>query len=239
MTLREKVLEVATLYRKQHAPLTPQSLVNGVGASLSYGKLPDGKFGSYIEEKNLIIIDEDSPPKRQRFTLAHEVMHALIYRDSDILSDLHEDFEGDALEQELETLCNIGASELLLPKEIVEAGLAKRGQSPRLISELADANQVSDEVVIIAMAERGSKPSIILMAGSKPLRVYFSAKHKDIPFRISRGIGFRRDNPISVVQETEMPFKGVAELPQSSQKFRLEAIAKNGRIYAVYTALVN
>lgn len=239
MDLRARVTLIAQNYRKAHAPLTPERLVGGIGATLTYGKLPEGKYGSFIEERNRIIIDSDSAPKRARFTLAHEVMHYLIRGDAEVLSELHEEFEGNQLETELETLCNLGAAEMLLPGEVVDAAIAKKGQHPKLVPELAEMHQVSEEVVIIALAERGPTPSLVLMAGSKPLRVYFSAKHQRIFDRVSRGAGFRRDDPLVVAFETALPYKGKANLPNHNVPYSLEAYAKGGRVYAVYKELQN
>lgn len=237
--LRPKVIELAQGYRKAHAPLTPERLAGGIGVGLSYGRLPEGKFGALIPEKNHILIDQDSPPKRQRFTLAHEVMHVLIQHDDDLLSDLHEAYEGQALEKELEALCNLGAAEMLLPGLVVEAALAKKGQTPRLIPELAELHQVSEEVVIIALAEHGPIPSIVLMAGSKPLRVYFSAKHPRLAAWVSRGAGFLRDDPLVLAFETGLPQKCTTRLPNHAVLYSLEAYPKGGRVYAVYKEMQN
>jgi Zn-dependent peptidase ImmA (M78 family) len=239
MDLRPKVIELAQDYRKAHAPLTPERLAGGIGASLSYGKLPEGKFGALVPEKNHILIDQESSPKRQRFTLAHEVMHVLIQQDDDLLSELHEAYAGKELEKELEALCNLGAAEMLLPSGVIDAALVKKGQSPKLVPELAELHQVSEEVVIIALAERGPIPSIVLMAGSKPLRVYFSAKHPRIFDRVSRGAGFRRDDPLVVAFETGLPQKTKTTLPNHAGLYSLEAYPKGGRVYAVYKELQN
>lgn len=239
MDLRQRVVLVAQEYRKANTPLTPERLAGGIGASLSYGKLPNDKFGAFVPEKNQIVIDQESPPKRQRFTLAHEVMHYLIQNDDDLLSDLHEEFVGDKLETELENLCNLGAAEMLLPGNVVDAAIEKKGQHPKLIPELAELHQVSEEVVIIALAERGPTPSIVLMAGSKPLRVYFSAKHPRIFDRVSRGTGFRRDDPLVVAFETGLPQKSKTALPNHAALYSLEVYPKGGRVYAVYKELQN
>jgi Zn-dependent peptidase ImmA (M78 family) len=239
MNLRPRVIELARNYRQAHAPLTPERLAGGIGASLSYGKLPEGRFGALVPGQNRILIDQDSPPKRQRFTLAHEVMHVLIQQDDDLLSDLHEAYAGQELEKELEALCNLGAAEMLLPTKTVDTALAQKGQSPRLVPELAELHQVSEEVVIIALAEHGATPSIVLVAGSRPLRVYFSAKHPGILDRVNRGTGFRRDDPLVMAFETGLPQKTKAALPNHTVLYSLEAYPKGGRVYAVYKELQN
>lgn len=237
--LRPRVIELAQNYRNAHAPLTPERLARGIGASLSYGKLPEGQLGALLPGPNHILINQDSPPRRQRFTLAHEVMHVLIKQDSELLSDLHEAYQGQALERELEALCNLGAAEMLLPGQVVEAAIAKKGQSPKLVPELAELHQVSEEVVIVALAERGPVPSIVLMAGSRPLRVYFSARHPHIFERVSRGMGFCHNDPIVVAFETGLSQKVKTALPNHRRLYHLEAYPKGGRVYAVYRELQN
>ncbi|MCS7057784.1 MAG: ImmA/IrrE family metallo-endopeptidase [Meiothermus sp.] len=236
MNLRQRVLELARTYRRAQAPLTPARLVDGVGVRLAYGRLPEGRFGAWMPEQNLILLDPQAPPRRQRFTLAHEVMHLLIQQDHDLLSELHEAYAGGELERELEALCNLGAAEMLLPGEVVDAAIARRGQSPRLVLELAEQHKVSEEVAIIAMAERGPVPSLVLVAGGRPLRVYFSARHPRIPDRLPRGLGFRRDDPLVVAVETGLPQKAASRLPNHSQPYWLEAYPKGGRVYGVYKA---
>ncbi len=237
MSLRHRVLELAQGYRQAHAPLTPERLAGGIGARLAYARLPEGQFGTFVPEKNLILIEQNSPPRRQRFTLAHEVMHFLIQHDDDLLSELHEAHTGQALEQQLEALCNLGAAEMLLPGEAVEAALGQKGQTPRLIPELAERYQVSEEVAIIALAERGPIPSLVLMAGSRPLRVYFSAHHPQLEGRLARGMGFHRDDPMVVAAETGLPQRVQTRLPNHSGLYSLEIYPKEKRVYAVYKRL--
>lgn len=52
--------------------------------------------------------------RRQRFTVAHEIMHVLLYQ----LFNGHLDFNNIDIEQ-LENICNLGASKILLPKSHV------------------------------------------------------------------------------------------------------------------------
>ncbi|RDI95977.1 ImmA/IrrE family metallo-endopeptidase [Meiothermus sp. QL-1] len=236
MELRQRVLELARAYRRAQAPLTPQRLAEGVGLRLVYSSLSEGRFGLVLAEKNLVLIDPQSPARRQRFTLAHEVMHLLIQQDEELLSALHEAHAGQGLERALEALCNLGAAEMLLPAEVVRMALAHQGPHPRLIPQLAEQHQVSEEVVVIALAEHAPQPIIALVAGGQPLRVYFSAQHPLIPQRLPRGAGFRRDDPLVVALETGLPQRATAHLPNHPQPYRVEAYPKGGRVYAVYTA---
>ena len=238
MDLRTRVTQLAEAYRREHAPLTLERLAGGIGASYQIANImSDGMLE--FERKKIVLADGQSP-KRQRFTMAHEVMHYLIRADDEVLSELHENFDGEDLERELEALCNLGAAEMLLPSQTVEAGLQKRGQSPRLIPELAEMHQVSEEVVAIALANRGVRPSLVLFAGGKPVKVYFSSKHPD--FRapvLPRDMVIAKDHPLSDALITGLAFKGQAPLPGLSKLYALEAYPKAGRVYGVYKEIVN
>lgn len=239
MNLRERTLELARAYRKAQAPLTPERLIGGIGASLAYTRFPDDQDGAFDFNTQTILIAEGQSPKRQRFTLAHEVMHCLIYRDDDLLSELHEAYAGQELEAQLEALCNLGAAEMLLPREAVEAGMAKRGQSPRLVPELAEEHQVSEEVAIIALAEYGPSPSLVLVAGGKPMRVFFSARNEKMLDRVRREARVPKGHPLALVLETALPYKGSAPLPGQRIPYALEAFSRGGRVYAVFRERMN
>jgi Zn-dependent peptidase ImmA (M78 family) len=238
MELRQRVIQLAEAYRRQHTPLTLERLAGGIGASYQIANImSDGMLE--FERKKILLADGQSP-KRQRFTMAHEVMHYLIRADDEALSELHEHFDGEDLERELESLCNLGAAEMLLPGQAVEAGLTKRGQSPRLVAELAEQHQVSEEVVAIALANRGPRPSLVLFAGGKPVKVYFSSKHPD--FRVPllpRDMVIAKEHPLSDALITGLAFKGQAPLPGLSKLYALEAYPKAGRVYGVYKEIVN
>ena len=75
--------------------------------------------GAYDPEHHVILINSQVRPERQRFTLAHEISHALLLGDDERLSDLHDDSEGDRLDAVIATLRNVGAAALLLPPALV------------------------------------------------------------------------------------------------------------------------
>lgn len=78
-------------------------------ATKTHGRLRVGPQGWTIERRT------DQPWRRVRFTEAHEIAHILIYEaladDTAMLADLHRPEH----HTRLETLCDLGASELLIP----------------------------------------------------------------------------------------------------------------------------
>lgn len=81
--------------------------INNTLSSDAILKVEHNKFKiEYKEVKNW---------RRQRFTVAHEIMHVLLYQ----LFNQNIDFNRIDIEQ-LENICNIGASKILLPKEHIK-----------------------------------------------------------------------------------------------------------------------
>ena len=76
--------------------------------------------------------------KRQRFTVAHEIMHVILY---DLFHN-HINFSLVELSH-LEKICNIGASELLVPKKNLEKDLDKETISINLITKLTEKYMAS------------------------------------------------------------------------------------------------
>ncbi|AEB11476.1 ImmA/IrrE family metallo-endopeptidase [Marinithermus hydrothermalis] len=232
-TYRDRVRALARAFREAHWPLTPQRMARGIGYTLAYTDLggPDGMLDPVGKR---VLIAAGQSPRRQRFTLAHEVIHHLIQHDDELLSDLHDAFEGPAFEEALEALCNLGAAEMLLPSRAVVEAVAQHGYRPRLIPELAERYGVSEEVAAIALAEHGPGPALALIAGGRPLRVLFSARGKGMRARLPKARGIAADHPLTVARETGLPFRGKAPLPGGRTPLYLWAQPLHGKVYALY-----
>ncbi|PZA06402.1 MULTISPECIES: ImmA/IrrE family metallo-endopeptidase [unclassified Meiothermus] len=229
--LRAKVRELARRYRKANAPLTPERLAKGIGASFEIAPIPtDGMFDF---DRSRILIAEGQSPKRQRFTLAHEVMHYLIRQDEDLLSDMHEEYTGEEFEQTLEALCNLGAAEMLLPSENIAAILTKRGLRAKLIPELAETHQVSEEVAAIALTDQVPH-ALAVIAGGRPARVLFSSQGELFPTRLTKNAEIPQDHALALSLVTGLPFQGEAPLLRQRRRFLLDTYAKGGRVYGIY-----
>ncbi|ADH64769.1 protein of unknown function DUF955 [Allomeiothermus silvanus DSM 9946] len=234
--LRAKVRELARDYRKANAPLTPERLAKGIGASFEIAPIPtDGMFDF---DRGRILIAEGQSLKRQRFTLAHEVMHYLIRHDENLLSDMHEEYAGDEFEETLEALCNLGAAEMLLPSENVKATLAKKGLRAKLIPDLAETHQVSEEVAAIALTDQAAHV-LAVIAGGRPLKVLFSSRSEFFPARPAKNAEVPKDHALALTLATGLPFQGEAPLPKHQRPFLLDAYAKGGRVYGIYRTKPN
>jgi len=234
--LEARALELAARYRERHAPLTPDRLAAGIGFRWRAASIA-GRDGLLDAASGTILVAEGQSPRRQRFTLAHEVMHRLIEQDGELLSDLHEAYEGAALERALERLCNLGAAEMLLPRSEVERALAAAGPNPRLVWELAGRFGVSEPAVAVALVGAlgpgalgpGALGPGALAAvfGGDPLAAYF-AFGAGAP---ARGTVLPAEHPLVAVRAAGLPHRGPLELPGGARAERAWARVWRGRVY--------
>ncbi|HEX8494456.1 MAG TPA: ImmA/IrrE family metallo-endopeptidase [Pyrinomonadaceae bacterium] len=90
--------------------------------------------------------------RRSRFSVAHEIVHALIIRmlgDSRLIATLD---ETDEAYNELERVCNVGAAELLMPSTMMRKSLKETGVSPIALLTLYDRFLVSREAMLWRIA---------------------------------------------------------------------------------------
>ena len=127
---KTRVRTLAASFAHLNPGREPLELAAAIKARLEYADLGD-KDGMFDPVRNVVFLSSTVRPERQRFTMAHEVTHALILGDDDLLSDLHDAYEGDELEENIETLCNVGASEILVPQVQLEPLLARIGRGAR------------------------------------------------------------------------------------------------------------
>jgi len=103
------------------------------------------------EGKAAIFVHEDLARqrwRRTRFSIAHELVHALLYR---VLDDrkLSESLDQDEDSyQQLERICNLGASEILMPSHMIRPLLRRYSVTPVGLSRLYDNFLVSQNSLI-------------------------------------------------------------------------------------------
>ncbi|WP_456445553.1 ImmA/IrrE family metallo-endopeptidase [Oceanithermus sp.] len=229
--LEARVLERAAAFRERYAPLTPDRMAAGVGFRWRTAAIA-GRDGLLDAASGTILVAEGQSPRRQRFTLAHEVMHRLIEQDGELLSDLHEAYEGAALERALERLCNLGAAEMLLPRAEVERALAA-GPNPRLVWELAARFAVSEPTVAVALVGALGPGALAAVFGGDPLAVYF-AFGTGAP---ARGTVLPAEHPLVAVRAAGLPHRGRLVLPGEVRVERAWARPRRGRVYLLATGV--
>jgi len=136
-----------------NCPVDVKDLVYSLGIDIVYADPPFpnkvlGAFISLKEEygKGLIILQPNIMPERERFTIAHELYHALIRPNLSFFSSDQKALK--AHERE----ANIFASELLMPKSKV---LAAYNSGCRTVSSFAEIFWVSKQAMKIRLQEVG------------------------------------------------------------------------------------
>jgi len=104
--------------------------------------LPDGRFD--------ILVREDAPTTRQRFSIAHELGHLIFYRHAPRAKALQAQ-RGARAPQEEERLCNVAAEELLMPSAAIDPILARAQGTDRILQLAADC-EVSIEAAMVRLA---------------------------------------------------------------------------------------
>ncbi|ULH14994.1 ImmA/IrrE family metallo-endopeptidase [Deinococcus sp. KNUC1210] len=235
---RERMQQIAREYAQALPGRDTDSLATGLKAKLVYTDLGE-RDGAYDPEHGVILISRRASPQRQRFTLAHEVSHALLLGDDDLLSELHDRFEGQFLEDAIETLCNVGAAAILLPDELLNEVLRRYGPSGRAmhaLSRLADVS-VSSAMYALASAAAGpilfaicsrlgvkssalglsESPSLrqkeVRSGAQRPVVVRSSAETRDVKYSLSRDTRIPEDHPVVVALDTGFEHGGRSYVP--------------------------
>jgi hypothetical protein len=141
-------------------PLKP--LLQALGVSFSWSKTgPHWKPGhgtaslKPVDGRLTIFVHESVAEqnwRRSRFSVAHEMVHALIIQmlgDAKLIATLDETDEAYA---ELERVCNVGAAELLMPSTMIRRDVKEIGFSPKGLLTLYDKFLISREALLWRIA---------------------------------------------------------------------------------------
>ncbi len=238
---KTRVRELAAEFNFSHPSREPLDLAAAIGAKLEYGDLGD-KDGAFDPNRNVIFISKTVTLERQRFTMAHEVTHALILADEDLLSDLHDAYIGDDLEEAIEILCNVGASAILVPESELEALLQKYGRGARAIPRIVKSFTISRPAACVVLAQSLEGKAIVgvLRAKGKMLEVEFSARSSEMRYPLSNSTIIPEDHPAHVALETGLPLTDESYIPFRSGK-KMKAVVdvhpEGNLVFVVFTVL--
>ena len=213
--------ELARSFATTHKVREAHALAEGLGARLVFMDLGE-RDGAYDPEHGVILINQTHSPQRQRFTLAHEISHALLLGDEDLLSDLHDTFDGDDLENAIETLCNVGAATILIPDDDLRAALERHGISGQVIADVARRADVSAPVALYALSDFVRTPAIFAVCGTnghgKTLTVLNSASTGSMRYSLSPGTLIPEGHPVDTAYRTGLPIEEASFFPFRSGK---------------------
>lgn len=237
--------DLAAAYARTVPGLDAHSLMEGLdGISLTFMPMGD-RDGAYDPEHRVIMINSQVRPERQRFTLAHEISHALLLGDDDLLSDIHDEYEGDRLEQVIETLCNVGAAAILMPDDLIADVLRRFGPTGRALAELARRADVSASSALYTLAEQTRDPVIYAVCAvtrldgedgegpRKELTVRASSGAPGVKYVPGQDTVIPSDHPAAVTLDTGLPADEDSYVPFRSGRrmpARVNAFAERGRV---------
>jgi hypothetical protein len=207
--------------------------VQGIASARGVRVRPSTPGDWYADERDGVVIEADPRQSvaRQRFTIAHELVHTAFpgfsrerrYRvDEDLAGALFARNRG-----EEERLCDWGAGVLLMPEQLIWSHRADQGL--RAIEALARAAKVSLEAAASRLVERSQRPVAFLVfdgpaAGQADgLKVRY-AKVRDLPLFVARNVTAAPDSVAAMAARSGRRERGVGRLPSRSRRlFHIEA----------------
>jgi Zn-dependent peptidase ImmA (M78 family) len=153
--------------------------------------LPYDKEGAYLDQESKIIINKlITSEERRRFTLYHELVHHLIRLDDDLYSYIHDAYpKTPDFDRVIELVCNIGAAELILPREIVRNLVDQKGLSLNLLQELCEIRMVSGPAALIQLVQYASNQCYGVVCERRNLKDTKDVKQQTfVPDTISDGL---------------------------------------------------
>jgi Zn-dependent peptidase ImmA (M78 family) len=203
-----------------------------------------------------------SDSDRLNFTFFHEVSHHLIREDALLYSFLHEYVQGNQeLKRVVETYCNFGAAEFIIPMQDLRHFLTDHGFSIAHIERLEETYPASKIAIAIQMAhcathqcyvvvceyglpsrrEEAQAPSNLLFESSQDspgLYVCYTAQSPSITkYSIARHTRISKEHIIAIAYHQRSHIKGRDTIPFRSQtrwEVDCEACFLKGKVFAVF-----
>ena len=118
--IRKKALQLIKDFNVSQPPVPIRELVEGHMLQIEEVEREDAYDGELVPEKRIIRLNINRPVNRQRFTLAHELGHFVLYHQGRDLENERSEVNGDPLDetaiQKLQNAeANKFAAELLMP----------------------------------------------------------------------------------------------------------------------------
>lgn len=178
--VRIKARDLVHLYQEQCGPCPPplnlEILASLIGISMS-DQAPrhstDAELvpveGGGVEMR----VNPERPGTRRRFSMGHEITHT-VFPDFDLKVQCRKPRDHDRADPDdlIETLCDVGASELLFPLPWFSADAARLGGTAEGVLRLARQYEASPEATIRRLAEVSPSPcaAVFLAWKLKPVQ---------------------------------------------------------------------
>ena len=197
----------------------------------------DAELQPTADERVVIRYHPDRPRVRQNFSIAHEIAHTLFPGYKEHCQARHKMGRFDP-SSEVEFLCDIGASEIILPSPEFDLDVHQRGISLESLEALSKLYEASKEASAIRMITTNHYPCamIVLNYSHKPtelsqiekakyelnlfddcpselppmkLRVQFCVRSKQFSVFIPKHKSFDEPSPLYEVSVTQKAFRGI------------------------------
>lgn len=138
-------------------PVDLGALADALGLPVSYEKSIGPSIAGMLKRDPIspsgfkIIVNANDAPRRQRFTVAHEIAHYILHRDLIEEGVVDDALYRSKLSDDLERQADRFAAQLLLPANAVK----KSYKETKALGPLADKFQVSDAALRIRLKELG------------------------------------------------------------------------------------
>lgn len=146
-------------------PIPIELIAKKEGVLLKYSVFEDNISGLLYRKNNkdVIGVNEDHSPNRQRFTIAHEFGHYILNHQGNLFVDKHHKLYRNEISKEgtsrEERQANKFAAEILMPEEMLINELSKYDdpdiEDPSQLNKIAEKFKVSPQALTIRLANLG------------------------------------------------------------------------------------
>lgn len=258
--LHERIIYLVQRERRRILPgSSNEEIAKEFGLRLRVDTLPIGKEGAYIESDAKIILNCGiTSVERLQFTFYHELVHHLIREDDDLYSDLNETYVSDAdFDKAIEKFCNIGAAELILPRDIVRSSITNNGFSINLVPQLCLAHRVSGPAALIQLVqyapdrcfgvvcehglspimERQNQKVFFHLTQAESLYILYAMVSPGQKYSLARWTVISKNHLLAMAYETKNYAEGIDRIPFRSRKEWLaqcQALFFRGNVYGLF-----
>jgi Zn-dependent peptidase ImmA (M78 family) len=200
LTAQLKARELIRSRKITALPVDTEIVAQSLGFEISYRDLPDDEsgFSAVIKGKKRIVVNKNHEPKRQRFTIFHEIAHDYLK-----LPSLHDQPSspptlGSYVKRPAEEIaCDIFAAECLLPWPLLQPYIEEETFCIETVDFLSEEFQASRLCVASRFADQSpglhayvlsENGQVVYVARSKPLQ--------DLQYWISIGLPLPRQSGV-------------------------------------------
>ena len=245
---REELTKVKNLDLNS-PPFDPKILASTIGIPCEKSeeliRSEDAELHPTKDERVIIKYNPKKPKTRQNFSIAHEIVHTFFPDYADKYKARHKIGQFNP-ESEVEFLCDLGASEIIMPTPEFDLDLHQIGFSLESLTKLSTRYEVSPEAAAIRMITTNHDPCAMMVLAycHKPmelkkiesekdqpslfsdyprvhlpmkLRVQYFFRAKHFPVFIPKDKSIDKSSPIHQVSVTQNPFRGHTTLDLTSQ----------------------